>query len=247
MPSPTENRNIWGDYDWSGDGDEWSANWGSTRLMWLRTLLPRIDRVVPCDHIVEIAPGFGRWSQYLKDLCSSLTLVDVTPICVESCKERFAAFDHVHCYENDGMHLGMVDDRSADFVFSFDSLVHADAETLRSYAGELSVKLSEHGVAFLHHSNLGEYRDESGKLTIDNPHGRCDVMRSDLWRDYCQQADLHCISQELINWGNIDRHDCISLTTRPGSRFAAEYQIQDNSDFMKDAARTAKIASLFGG
>jgi len=215
-------------------------------MMWLRTLLPRIDQFVPSEHIVEIAPGFGRWSQYLKDLCSSLTLVDVTPICVESCQERFADFEHIRCYENDGVHLPMVADGTADFVFSFDSLVHADAETLRGYCGELAKKLSNDGVAFMHHSNLGEHRGESGQLDIENLHGRCDVMTAALWREYCESVDLHCIAQELINWGNIERHDCISLTTRPGSRFAKKHQLLDNIDFMRDASRTAELSKLFG-
>ena len=52
----------------------------------------------------------------------------------------------------------MVADRSVDFAFSFDSLVHADAEVLDAYAAELARTLAPDGVAFIHHSNLGAYR-----------------------------------------------------------------------------------------
>ncbi len=51
----------------------------------------------------------------------------------------------------------MVADGSIDFVFSFDSLVHAEEDVIRSYLDQLGQKLRPDGVGFLHHSNLGEY------------------------------------------------------------------------------------------
>ena len=125
----------------------------------------------------------------------------------------------------------------------------ADAETLRSYASELSVKLSVNGVCFFHHSNLGSYRDASGQLTVENSLGRCDVMTAGLWGEFCEEAGLQSVAQELIDWGHIERHDCISVTARPASRFAVPHQTQVNSEFMRDmrdAYRTAEMAKLFG-
>jgi hypothetical protein len=51
----------------------------------------------------------------------------------------------------------MVETGSVDFVFSFDSLVHADAPTLEAYLRELTRVLRPGGVAFLHHSNMAMY------------------------------------------------------------------------------------------
>jgi hypothetical protein len=50
----------------------------------------------------------------------------------------------------------MIAEESVDFVYSFDSLVHADAGVLEGYLSQFPRILSETGVAFIHHSNLGE-------------------------------------------------------------------------------------------
>ena len=52
----------------------------------------------------------------------------------------------------------MVGDAAVDFAFSFDSLVHVEAETLADYLAELARVLVPDGVGFLHHSNFGTYR-----------------------------------------------------------------------------------------
>ena len=54
----------------------------------------------------------------------------------------------------DGSSLRGVGDESVDLVFSFDSLVHADAMTMDAYVGECARVLRNDGVAFLDHSNL---------------------------------------------------------------------------------------------
>jgi hypothetical protein len=51
----------------------------------------------------------------------------------------------------------MVLDGGVDFIFSFDSLVHAEDAVLKAYVAEFAKKLRPNGAAFLHHSNLGEY------------------------------------------------------------------------------------------
>ncbi len=53
----------------------------------------------------------------------------------------------------------MVEDGSVDFAFSFDSLVHVEAEIIAAYLKELAKKLKRGAFAFLHHSNLGTYRN----------------------------------------------------------------------------------------
>ncbi len=78
MPSLDWNRAVWKrDYSWPKQGDEWSASWGGADMQWHRTILPRIHAFLPADTILEIAPGFGRWTQYLKDRCHRLVVVDL--------------------------------------------------------------------------------------------------------------------------------------------------------------------------
>jgi hypothetical protein len=57
------------------------------------------------------------------------------------------------------MPVGFASSRlEVDFVFTFDSLVHAEINDIEAYLSELSRKLSQDGVAFVHHSNLAEHR-----------------------------------------------------------------------------------------
>ena len=160
MPTVEQNLFLWGKADgWKDDGDKWSVKWGGTELEWWTSIFPRIRQFVPASTIFEIAPGFGRWTQFLKGFCQQLIAVDVSPACIERCKERFASDPQVHCYVNDGKSLAMVEDASVDFAFSFDSLVHVEADVIAAYLNQLGKKLKPDGFAFLHHSNLGAYRN----------------------------------------------------------------------------------------
>jgi len=159
MPTVEQNLFLWGKSDgWKDDGDIWSVKWGGTDLEWWVSIFPRIRKFLPAPTILEIAPGFGRWTQFLKGFCDQLIAVDASPACIERCKERFASDRHVRCYVNDGKSLAMVEDRSVDFAFSFDSLVHVEADVIAAYLQQLGKKLKPGGFAFLHHSNLESYR-----------------------------------------------------------------------------------------
>src|SRR2546425_3674057 len=75
MPSVEENLAVRdGTHDWPQAGEEWSERWGGSEMQWRGCLLPRLHSFVPCESILEIAPGFGRWTHFLKDLCAELTL-----------------------------------------------------------------------------------------------------------------------------------------------------------------------------
>src|SRR2546423_15457372 len=78
-------------YDWKDAGEEWSAPWGTSAAQWEHAILPRISDCIPTDTILEIAPGYGRWTQYLKDYCRELSIVDRIDECIKACQERFAA------------------------------------------------------------------------------------------------------------------------------------------------------------
>ena len=222
MGTISENERLWTDYDWRQQGDEWSAAWGTTEILWWGTILPRIHAFVPTGTILEIAPGVGRCTQYLKDLCDHLTVVDLTDRCIQACKERFSSESHITYHVNDGKSLEMIPDHSVDFVFSFDSLVHVEADVIEAYLSQMLLKLKPDGAGFIHHSNIGVYVNRStGKLPfyIDNENNgsnwRAESMTAELFADYCDKAGLQCTAQEVIafypefslRWG------------RPGRRF----------------------------
>ncbi len=239
-------------YDWTRAGEEWSGPWGSSAAQWAGTILPRIRDCLPTGTILEIAPGFGRWTHYLKDYCEELWAVDRSSECIEACRQRFAAESHVHCCLNDGRSLPMIPDGSIDFVFSFDSFVHPNRDVVEAYLQELRRKLKIGGKGFIHHSNFGEYVNSARerlpdlvtkpliKLKIlDWAHHRNPGMTAQLFRDLCAQNGLHCVTQELVNWRGRRLIDCLSLFVRTDSGQAQQppAKVIRNAGFMREAER----------
>jgi SAM-dependent methyltransferase len=161
MPTLAENRNAWdASYDWGCAGDEWSEAWSTPQAQWAGCLYPRIFPFLK-GRILEIAPGHGRWTQFLRDHCTSLIGVDLAATCVSECRSKFKSDPRLNFEVGDGRKLPMVADASIDFAFSFDSLVHAEADILESYASELARVLKPSAIAFLHHSNLATLTERS--------------------------------------------------------------------------------------
>jgi cyclopropane fatty-acyl-phospholipid synthase-like methyltransferase len=100
--------------------------------------------------ILELAPGAGRWSEFLKDLCSRLILVDVSANAIQRCRTRFAGYNHIECHVNDGKSLSMVPGNSLDLIFSFNSMVHVDEDDMRTYIAQISSKITKDGAGFIH-------------------------------------------------------------------------------------------------
>jgi SAM-dependent methyltransferase len=236
-------------YDWKDAGEEWSTPWGTSSAQWSGAILPRIRDCLPTDTILEIAPGYGRWTQYLKDYCRELSIVDRIDECIEACRHRFAADSHVHCYLNDGRSLPMIPDRSVDFAFSFDSLVHTKREVVESYLRELGKKLKIGGKGFIHHSNFGEYTNSPRERIppllakplikakiVDWAHHRSADMTAEIFRTLSVKHGLHCVSQELVNWRGWRLIDCFSIVTRADSSEQMPTRISRNRNFMREAA-----------
>lgn len=220
--------------------------WGGSDYEWWGAIFPRIHEFLPATTVLEIAPGYGRWTQYLVHLCDRLIGVDIAPNCVDACRKRFAAHEHATFHATDGISLGAAPDGSIDFAFSFDSLVHSDADVMESYVHELGRKLGPNGVAFIHHSNLLQYRDpDTGKTPLPNVGWR-GMMSAELFERFCSEAGLACIGQELVNWATDRLNDCFSLVTRPGSRFARPNRVRENARFMDEAAALKDVASFYG-
>jgi SAM-dependent methyltransferase len=236
MPKPV--------YEWIAAGEEWSEPWGGSEPQWFGSILPRLHAFLPANAILEIASGFGRWSNYLKHHCRQLHLVDPAADCVEACRSRFAANPHVSCYINDGRGLEMIPNGSIDFVFSFDSLVHVQREILEAYLAQLTEKLTKEGRGFIHHSNLGEYASSitrrarklvsKGKI-VGSDHQRDPEMTARLFRQLCEQHGLKCLSQELLNWRGRRLIDCFSTIARKDSKWQAVSGPFRNPNFMLEA------------
>ncbi len=261
MPSTEENLRAWGDASsWVERGDEWSETWGTAEAQWYGSLYPRVRRYLPAATILELAPGHGRWTQFLLDHCDRLTGIDISASAVEVCRQRFAGNPKATFVTNDGSNLDAVTDGSVDLAFSFDSLVHVEADVLGAYLTELARKLAPNGVAWLHHSNLGAYRTQfkvfervpppfrkplvAGHV-IDQRHLRAFSVTAEWFRSACISVGLRCVGQELVNWGGRRLIDCISVVTRPGSTFDGRPVVARNPDFMAEARSIRAAAHAY--
>ncbi len=242
MPSINENKNTWSSFDWSNSGEEWSQSWGGSSNLWWGTIYPRIYNYLSKDAtVLEIAPGYGRCTQYLKDLCRGLIIVDLTERCIEACKKKFTVNDNIQYFINDGKSLNFIKKKSLDFAFSWDSLVHADNKVLEAYISQLSDKLKPNGVAFIHHSNAGIFKD----VQLSEMHYRDTTVTAKLVKELCDKYGLKCTNQEVINWGGEYLLDCISVFTPIGSRFSSEYVYIENKSFMDEAERIRDLSKIY--
>ncbi len=247
-------------YDWSRGGEEWSEPWGSSAAQWYGAIYPRIHECLPTGTVLEIAPGFGRWTHYLKDLCDRIHLVDIKEKCIEACRRRFADQAGFSYHLNDGSSLAMIPDQSIDFIFSFDSLVHVRERTLEAYVSQFAAKLKPAGLAFIHHSNLGEYATARAerlprpirKLLTNArllpPHrGRAPDMTAERFRSYCERHGLQCLAQETANWRARQMTDCFSLVARRDAVWKGPLRFTRNPYFMWEAELIRRWAPNYNG
>jgi SAM-dependent methyltransferase len=232
------NAGFWGNhYDWSGRGEEWSEGWGGSRAQWLGSIYPRISLFLPARSVLEIAPGYGRWTQYLLSACTRYQGVDLAQKCIEACRERFSTDTKATFYKNDGKSLGFAETGSVDFLFSFDSLVHATADVMAAYVPEILRVLSRTGVAFIHHSN---WLEVGGSL--ENTGGRGIDVSADLVSLMIHDAGGRVLIQEKINWSHAECTDCLTLFGWPG---AAEPELIENHDFILERNIIRKYQSPY--
>lgn len=234
-------------------------------MQWHGTILPRIRAFLPVHTILEIAPGFGRWTEFLKDYCANLVVVDHSEKCIKACQERFADSSHIIYFVNDGKSLDMIPDNTIDFIFSFDSLVHAEDTIISTYVSQFPRKLKHNGVAFIHHSNLGEYSSYLRMQSIVSKIpkllgvlvrlGILDDARSG-WRDpsmtarrmqsYAEENGLQCISQELVTWRTKRALiDCISTISKRDSIWFRDNEVFKNVFFMEEARNLLNLSRLY--
>jgi len=244
MPTIERNLELWNDqYDWKEQGDEWSSTWGNSTAQWYFSLYPRIAKFLPTNTILEIAPGFGRWTQYLGSYCEHLIGVDLSSKCVEACKKRFAKQRAMKFHVNDGRSLGVAKKDSVGFIFSFDSLVHAEADVLEAYLQEIRRTLKPEGAAMIHLSNLGELYAKNA--IVEESHGRAPSMSAETFVSLAQAAGLFVISQEIINWGKTPEIDAISIVVRERSPYRRDNVVWRNPMYMQEAEYIRQLSQLY--
>jgi len=239
MPDLGWNMNMWRqEYDWNeSKGEEWSQCWGSSVTQWVATLYPRIHRFLPCGNILEIAPGFGRWTKFLLAAATkTYRAVDLSESCAKYCQETYSPrHSDFKAFSNDGMSLDSVGGLTYDFIFSFDSLVHVNLTVLGEYIQQiLGSLLSSNGVVFLHHSNMKFAKKFNQHLTED--HCRDPHVSTEDVAEIIEHHNGKILMQEIISWGNTTYLDALTLFCHKGCKFQPpQNPYHYNADYMAEA------------
>lgn len=241
MPNLMWNKRIWdGDYNWARRGEEWSDPWGSSEAQWFGSLYPRLHCFLPVMNLLEIAPGFGRWTHYLLEhVKGHYTGVDLSQTCVDHCKARFSGLNNAKFLINDGLSLDNVKNDMYDFIFSFDSLVHADSSVHKAYIPQILHKLTRNGVAFIHHSNWAQ----SGSTCNFSCRAE-DVSASD-YAEWIEHTGGHVIIQECLNWNTEKKIDAFTLFCRSDRDVLPKIELIENSSFMLEASIIRKVQNRY--
>jgi len=202
-----KNLTLWDrTHDWVEDGDEWKSpatHAGVPYDVWKASLVSHLIAPYSRDaHVVEIAPGHGRWSKYIIDTCLHATLVDLSPRCLEFCRTRFANNANVDYFLTTGTQLPKYASGAIGFVFSFDSFVHMSPEVIEAYMFEIARLLAIGGVGVIHHADiaaLATYRQrEAGE--------RSAVNRS-IVRDLAEKSRL-TVCRQFTYWDEENKFGC---------------------------------------
>jgi ubiquinone/menaquinone biosynthesis C-methylase UbiE len=260
LPSHQQNYETWNNsYDWNRyGGDEWSAKWGGADMQWYWCLLPRIQHHLPAHTILDIGPGFGRWTKYLMEHCEHMILVDISEKCINACRRRFG--DNGITYRvGPGASLDFLQDESIDFAFSWEALVYVESDGIDTYLNDLSRKLKADGTAFLHHSNLAafsRYFDRTLKIPkkwrnalkrrgmLDFDQWRARTVTAESFAHSAKNANLHVQTQEIIPWGGKRTIDC--LTTLSRRKQSESSRVIKNPQFHTRAYDIQRLSWLYG-
>jgi ubiquinone/menaquinone biosynthesis C-methylase UbiE len=207
-----DEQRLWNNEEmWSDGGHEWSKSFGTTENLWNNYIFDDIKEYRG-KKILEIAPGYGRMTQFLSILASELLVVDLNENCIKKTKEKLG--HHVLGYfVNNGNDLPHIKDNSQDLVFSFDSFVHIHKNVIDDYIGEIYRVLKPGGKSYIHHSWLMGGQDNS----FLNFAGRAS-MTPDVFKSLVEKHNMKVVEQKTIKFeplGEWDGTDSITIFEKP--------------------------------
>ena len=231
---------------WSKNGDEWDGqarDCGVAYDEWKAGLLARYLPLLPGGGtLLEIGPGHGRWSEMLIDHAGRLVLCDISPNCLDACRQRLTGRGRLRTWLSLAADLPGDLTAAVDGVWSYDCFVHVGPDEFARYVGEIARVLRPGGVAVIHHAVRGRggllrrvvgwFRGRRRGIedleTVEQPgtdHGwRSPVSRADV-RRWARAAGLEIVRQESMwTWRSprgplrigVPRFgDCITVLRRP--------------------------------
>jgi cyclopropane fatty-acyl-phospholipid synthase-like methyltransferase len=180
-----ENLKQWSNWDWSARGEEWTPGHDWKFSLATNVLQPNIP---VGSRVLEIGPGGGRWTEFLIERAGHLTVVDLTPECINICRQRFRQYQNISYIVNDGRDLSIIPPGSVDRIWSFDVFVHIRSQDIENYVRQFSTILAEGGRGVIHHCSKGEQKK-----------GWRSDMTAQKMLDMCAQNGLRVLHQ-FTSW-----------------------------------------------
>jgi len=202
MPNTIQNNlKAWSEWNWEKKGEEWSntPEWKASLVE--HVLIPNVSLG---SRVLEIGPGGGRWTEALVESAKHLTLIDLTPKCIDLCKERFKNYKHIDYFVNDGKDISFIPSDSIDCIWSWDVFVHVSATDIRDYMRQFERVLSPGGVGIIHHSKKGK-----------NDTGWRSDMTAEKMKIYCNEYGL-TLMRQFDSWDNDTVHIWPTLPPHKG-------------------------------
>jgi SAM-dependent methyltransferase len=152
LNSRTLNKEIWEAWNWSAGGEEWSKS-----PEWKQSLTRCVlEQEIPDrSRVLEIGPGGGRWTEPLLQRASEYVGVDISAVCVEHCRTRFAGNPNARFVLGSGNDLAAVAAGSIDTIWSHDVFVHINSAEAERYVTEFRRVLRPGGIGVIHHGGVG--------------------------------------------------------------------------------------------
>jgi ubiquinone/menaquinone biosynthesis C-methylase UbiE len=188
------------EYRWPKDGDEWDGQakvCGVPYDIWKEALVRHLitPNVTGDTRVLEIAPGHGRWTEFLVAAAAHVTAVDLSEKCLDFCRERFADRANIDYYLTSGTALPPGIDGTVDFVWSYDAFVHMAPEVIRAYLGEIQRVLKPGGSAILHHAHVENIETHEQ----DKNEGWRSAMDAPRMRRMAEEAGLK-VTEQFVYW-----------------------------------------------
>jgi len=230
------NKKLWNEEAFIPEqGEGWSNQWGNSEYQWYITILPRIKKFLPSHTILEIAPGWGRWTRFLLNNCNTYYGIDISEDAIKTCQQRFYFNKNANFILNDGKILKNIKENSIDFIFSMDSLVHVGLDGMESYIKECARVLSSNGYAFIHHSNMNKHINEP------NPNGRAPNVDYEIIKQLIQQNNCYTHTQETLTWLQNITNDCFTIFGKQHK----QYKFWENTFFNFEIQNSLNISTNY--
>ena len=197
---------AWKKSAYYADAEQW------TFIFWdadqpFRSFFDRLD----LRAVLELACGHGRHSEIVASKSSSLTLMDIHPENLDSCRARLAGSGNVRFLTNSDYDFVPVEDGSLSAIFCYDAMVHFSPDLIASYLVDAARVLKPGGRALFHHSN----RDADPDVHYGQNLQARNRMTLARFAELADQAGLMVMDARPIDWAGIAELDGLTLVRKP--------------------------------